>query len=93
MREVGQPTSQLERLSQRHTEAKGNTMKVVRQYSVKVHGIGVDRFGEPFGDTYGKEVSDPNAIGQAVSECIASALSDDLKVHSVIVEPFAAFIA
>jgi len=67
-------------------------MKVVRQYSVKVHAIGV-LHGEAFGDTYGREVSNPNAIGQAVSECVASALSDDLKVHSVTVEPITVFVA
>lgn len=65
-------------------------MQVVRRFRVKVHAIGI-KDGEAFGDTYAQEVSDPDSIGQAVSECVASALSDDMRVHSVIVEPFAEF--
>jgi hypothetical protein len=66
-------------------------MNIVRRYAVKVHALHVNSAGEPFGDTYRQEVSTADAIGQAVSECVASAESDGMRVHTVIVESFGEF--
>jgi hypothetical protein len=80
-----------EKLSNRHTEAKGNTMQVVRRYRVKVYSMGQDN-GTPYGDTYVRESVNADRISEMVAECIASVVSAGEMVHSVHVEPYAEFI-